>query len=328
MQVLHQFSGISDKDLLVGVKDLDDAAVYRISPDRAVVLTIDFFPPIVDDPAAFGGISAANALSDIYAMGGDPALAMNVVCFPEELPVSVLNEIISGSMEKLAEASVLVVGGHSITDKEVKFGLSVTGFIHPDRIITNSGACAGDSLILTKPIGTGVITSAMKNGKASPGEAEAALKSMLTLNKAASKIMLETPAGGGTGVNACTDITGFGLLGHAMEMAKASSVNMIIESGKVRFLPGAIELVGNKKNRPKNIKANMDFLEEDISTGPDLDREIFTLLFDPQTSGGLLMSLPDSGARQLLDALGGAGVEGSIIGTVVEREEGPPIRVL
>lgn len=324
MQVLHQFKHRGDKDLLVGPDKCDDAGVYRVAPDKAVILSIDFFPPIVDDPATFGRISAANALSDIYAMGGEPKLAMNVVCFPEELDVSVLNEIIAGSMEKLDEAGVLVVGGHSITDKEIKFGLSVTGFVHPDRVITNSGARPGDQLILTKPIGTGVVTSALKSKRAAGELAAPTLSSMETLNKAASKAMIEVEGG----VNACTDITGFGLIGHAMEVAKASSVNMVIEMDKVGFLPGAKELVADKKNRPKNMKSNMDFLKPDIEMREGLDPESQMLLFDPQTSGGLLISAPEANAGPLLEALLNTGVEASIIGTVFEREDGPVIRVL
>lgn len=324
MQVLHQFSHRGDNDLLVGPDKCDDAGVYRITPDKAVILSIDFFPPIVDDPATFGRISAANALSDIYAMGGEPRLAMNVVCFPEELPVSVLNEIIAGSMEKLDEAGVIVVGGHSITDKEIKFGLSVTGFVHPDKIVTNSGARAGDQLILTKPIGTGVVASALKAGRATPEDAEATLKSMVTLNREASKVMIEVEGG----PNACTDITGFGLLGHAMEVAKASSVNMVIEADKVGLLPGALELVLDKKNRPKNIKANIDYLEADVEMGASVDPALRMLLFDPQTSGGLLVSAPGASATPLVEALVQAGVEASIIGIVSAQEDGPIIRVV
>ncbi len=323
MQVLHQFKGEEIKDLLVGPKSFDDAGVYRIAPDKAAVLTIDFFPPIVDDPADFGRISAANALSDIYAMGAEPSLAMNVVCFPEELPISVLNEIIAGSIEKLDEAGVIVVGGHSIVDQEVKFGLSVTGFIHPDKIIKNSGARPGDSLILTKAIGTGVLTSAMKGGRASSDEAEAAIKSMVTLNRDASRVMVESHV-----VNACTDITGFGLLGHAMEVAKASSVCMEIVADKVPLLPGAIELVGSKKNRPKNIKSNMDFLESNIYMEKKVDSACQMLLFDPQTSGGLLLSAPEERSRELMETLVHAGVEASIIGSVAEKDRGPYIRVI
>ncbi len=324
MQVLHQFRHRGDKDLLVGPDKCDDAGVYRVTADKAVILSIDFFPPIVDDAATFGRISAANALSDIYAMGGEPSLAMNVVCFPEDLPVSVLNDIIAGSMEKLDEAGVIVVGGHSITDKEIKFGLSVTGFVHPDKIITNSGARPGDQLILTKPIGTGVVTSALKAGRATLDLAAPTLSSMETLNREAARAMIEAEGG----VNACTDITGFGLLGHAMEVAKASSVNMVIEADNVGLLPGAIELVMDKKNRPKNIKANMDFLGPDIEMENGLDPARRILLFDPQTSGGLLISAGEVSAGPLVEALVRAGVEASIIGNVVDQEDGPIIRVI
>ncbi len=323
MQVLHRFKGDEDKDLLVGPKSFDDAGVYRIAPDKAAVLTIDFFPPIVDDPVTFGRICAANALSDIYAMGAEPTLAMNMVCFPEELPISVLNDIISGSIEKLDEAGVIVVGGHSIVDKEVKFGLSLTGFVHPDKIVKNSGARVGDDLILTKPIGTGVVTSAMKAGRASTDEAEAAIKSMVTLNRDASRVMVEAGCAG-----ACTDITGFGLLGHAMEVARASSVNMVIEAAKVAMLPGALKLVAKRKNRPKNIKTNMDFLEPDLLIDAQLDPARSMLLFDPQTSGGLLISVARKRSPELMEKFARAGVEASIIGSVVEKGRGPVIRVI
>jgi selenide,water dikinase len=323
MQVLRQFKSVEDKDLLVGPESFDDAGVYRVSPDKAIILTIDFFPPIVDDPSTFGRICAANALSDIYAMGAEPSLVMNVVCFPEELPISVLNDIISGSMEKLNEAGAIVVGGHSIVDKEVKFGLSVTGFVHPDKIIKNSGARPGDKLILTKPIGTGVLTSAMKAGRAAADDAEAAIKSMVTLNREASRVMVSSGS-----VNACTDITGFGLLGHSMEVAKASAVGMEIEAKSVALLPGALSLIKKKKNRPKNIKVNMEYLEPDIEVDSGIDQSRYMLLFDPQTSGGLLISIPEERSAELMDRLIDAGVEGSIIGSVTELGPGPLIKVI
>src|SRR3990170_957785 len=214
-QVLRQLPKVEDKNLIAGTEHADDAGVYKLTEELAVINTLDFFPPIIDDPYTFGQISAANALSDVYAMGGVPRLAMNIVAFPASLDLSILQEIISGSTDKLKEAGVILIGGHSIEDKEVKYGLSVTGFVHPDKVVKNSGAKSGDVLVLTKPIGVGIITSALKNRNISESDADESIISMKTLNNISSKIMVET------GVNACTDITGFGLIGHAVEMADA-----------------------------------------------------------------------------------------------------------
>lgn len=314
MQVLHQLPHIKDKDLLVGIETADDAGVYRVSEGLAVISTLDFFPPIVDDPYLFGQIAAANALSDVYAMGGAPRLAMNIVCFPRELGLEVLNEILKGSMDKLAEASVLLVGGHSVEDSEVKYGLSVTGFAHPGKITTNRGAVPGDALILTKPIGVGVITSALKAGRIKPAQVEGALSSMKTLNKAASEAMLEV------GVNACTDITGYGLMGHAMEVAKGSGVSLEIFFNSVKVFPHALELVRKKANRPRTIATNREFLRADVKmTGLTEDEEL--MLYDPQTSGGLLISVPNEKSMELLAKLSQRGVDASIIGNVIEKNE-------
>jgi selenide,water dikinase len=321
MQVLHQLPHIKDKDLLVGVETSDDAAVYRISDDLAAVTSLDFFPPIVDDPYTFGQIAASNSLSDIYAMGGRPRFATNIVCFPKELDLEILIEIIKGSMEKLKEAGVLLVGGHSVEDKEVKYGLSVTGFINPVDITTNKGARAGDLLILTKPIGTGVITSAIKAGGYSSDEAEDAFDSMKTLNKAASEAMVEV------GVSSCTDITGFGLLGHAFEVAGASGVSMVIRSGDVSIFPKAVELVKKKKNRPRAIGTNREFIKGNIEISEKVNEAIELLLYDPQTSGGLLIAVEKEKAKRLTERLEAGGVVPSTIGEVVEKEEGRAIRV-
>src|SRR3970040_1036995 len=220
-QVLRQLPKVEDKNLIAGTEHADDAGVYKLTGELAVINTVDFFPPIIDDPYTFGQISGANALSDVYAMGGVPRLAMNIVAFPASLDLSILQEIIKGSTDKLKEAGVILVGGHSIEDKEIKYGLSVTGLVHPQKVITNAGAKPGDKLILTKPIGVGVITTALKSGKIEPDEVKDAIDSMKAITDKASLIMQEV------GVNACTEITGFGLMGHAMEMAEARSGGMI-----------------------------------------------------------------------------------------------------
>ncbi len=297
MQVLHQLPVTKDKDLLVGIETADDAGVYRLSDDTAVISTVDFFPPIVDDPFTFGEIAAANALSDVYAMGGSPRLAMNIVCFPKELPHEVLNEILKGSLAKLNEAGVLLVGGHSIEDSEVKYGLSITGFSHPDKIITNSGARPGDALILTKPLGTGVVTSAIKAGKMREEEAEAVFDSMRALNRHASVCMVEF------GASACTDITGYGLAGHAMEMAKGSGVSIIIDAPSVRVFPGALKFVTKKSCRPRTLLTNREYLMPDIEAGASVPEELELVLFDPQTSGGLLIAIREEEATPFIERL-------------------------
>ena len=320
MQVLHQLPHIKDKDLLVGIETADDAGVYKISEEVAVITTLDFFPPIVDDPYLFGQIAAANALSDVYAMGGSPRLAMNIVGFPKALGLDVLNDILRGSMDKLNEAGVLLVGGHSIEDSEVKYGLSVTGFVHPKKVTTNRGARAGDALILTKPIGVGVITSALKAGRLKSGDAGDALASMSALNKNASAVMVES------GVTACTDITGYGLLGHAMEMAAGSRVNFVIRSKDVRVFPEALKLVKRKSNRPRNLGRNIEYLAPNVRSA-DIDEPLKLLLYDPQTSGGLLMAVPAGKASSVVERLHDRGVFGFVIGEVVEEEAGWRIRV-
>jgi len=287
----------------------------------AIITTLDFFPPIVNDPYTFGQIAAANSLSDVYAMGGVPRLAMNIVGFPKALDMSILGDILRGGMDKMAEADVLTVGGHSVEDSEVKYGLSVTGFVHPDKILTNPGARAGDSLILTKPIGVGIITSALKAGKISLSEATPAIDSMTTLNKSALEAM--SPAD----VGACTDITGYGLLGHAMEVCEASGVNFIIDAGAVPIFPRTLDFVKKKALRPKTIASSREALLKDLSLSSGLGKELELVLFDPQTSGGLLISVAESDADQLLDRLRAEGLDASIIGSVTTREEGWKIKV-
>ncbi len=312
---------VEDKDLLVGYNTADDAGVYRLGPEQAIITTLDFFPPIVDDPYTFGQIAAANSLSDVYAMGGTPRLAMNIVGFPKALDISVLGEILRGGMDKMSEAGVLTVGGHSVEDNEVKYGLSVTGFVHPDKIITNAGARPGDALVLTKPIGVGIITSAMKAGKMTPAQGRGAIDSMTTLNKSAMEAMISA------GARCCTDITGYGLLGHAMEMAEASDVNLVIRARDVRVFPRALEFVKKRSMRPKTIASTRNTLLPDLKIAPGIAEELELTLFDPQTSGGLLISVAAPRVEGLLDDLASQGLDASVIGTVTPREEGWKIRV-
>lgn len=310
-----------DKDLLVGFDKSDDAGVYKISGETAVVATLDFFPPIVDDPFLFGQIAAANALSDVYAMGGAPRFALNIVCFPKELGMEVLTEIIRGAVDRLDEAGAVLAGGHSIEDREIKFGLSVTGFVHPEKVITNAGARPGDVLVLTKPLGTGIITSALKKGNIRLEDAEIAFTSMKALNRAAAEAMIET------GARACTDITGYGLMGHAMEMAKASNVNLVIASKDVPFFPKVLELVKSKGNRPRTLIENMEFMSPDIQFKHGMAEAVQMAVFDPQTSGGLLISIPEGKYDTLSNNLTQRRVKHHVIGSVVRAEEGWRIRV-
>ena len=321
MQVLHQLPATIDPNLLVGIDTADDAGVYKISEELAVISTLDFFPPIVDDPFTFGQIAAANALSDVYAMGGVPRLAMNIVCFPKALPLEALDLILKGSMEKIRESGALLVGGHSVEDNEVKYGLSVTGFIHPSKITANSTSRPGDLLVLTKPVGVGVVMSALKAGRIRPEDAEPAVASMTTLNRGASEAMQEV------GVNACTDITGYGVLGHAMEMAKGSGVNLEIRAGEVALFPGALELMRKRTNRPRTLVSNMEFVMKDAVAG-GIPEDLLMCLFDPQTSGGLLISVAEEKAEALLSRLRGRAISPRVIGRVLEKEDGWRVRVV
>ena len=312
-QVLRHLPEMTDKNLLVGAKHADDAGVYKLTDELAVINTLDFFPPVIDDPYTFGQIAAANALSDVYAMGGVPKLAMNIVAFPADLDISILQEIINGSTDKLKEAGVILIGGHSIEDKEIKYGLSVTGLIHPEKVVANAGAKPGDKLILTKPIGTGVITTALKRGKIIPDEVMDVIISMKTLNDKPSVVMQEV------GVNACTDITGFGLLGHAMGMAEASSVSMTFKIKNIPFFPKALELAKKSVNHPKIIKSNKDYLTPNIRMTDDIKPEQEALLYDPQTSGGLLISVSSERSQELIGRLSAAKILGAVIGEVAEK---------
>lgn len=299
-------------NLLVGCQTFDDAGVYKLTDDLALVQTLDFFTPIVDDPYHFGRIAAANALSDIYAMGGRPLTAMNIVCFPiKELPKDVLKEILKGGMEKIQEAGAVLVGGHSVDDKELKYGLSVTGLIHPDRIVTNQGARTGDKLILTKPIGTGVIATAIKGKMADRASIDRVIEVMSALNDKAAEIMVKY------GAHACTDITGFGLGGHLLEMARASQCEIAIYADSLPFLPGAREyaLTGLI---PAGSYAIKHFCEHSVGVDPKVESVVVDLVFDAQTSGGLVFSLEASKAGACLKELREAGItDAAIIGEVI-----------
>ena len=300
-----------------GMESLDDAGVYKLSDDLAIIQTIDFFTPIVDDPYDFGQIAVANALSDVYAMGGKPLTAMNVVCFPiNKLDISILKEILKGGIDKMMEAGVTLVGGHSIDDAELKYGLSVTGIVHPKRMITNAGAKVGDELILTKPLGTGIISTALKAGKVGKELVAKVTKYMASLNKKTSELMQELE------VHACTDITGFGFLGHACQIAKNSQVGININSASVPAFPEVDEFA-KKGLCPGGLSRNREFYGKMVEFSKQVPDYIKDMLFDPQTSGGLLISLAPEDAELLVGKLKKAGIlEAAIVGEVIGKPEG------
>jgi len=301
----------SHPNLLVGIETCDDAGVYKLSDDVALVQTLDFFTPIVNDPYHFGRIAAANALSDVYAMGGTPLTAMNIVCFPvKDMPKQILKDILRGGLEKIHEAGALLVGGHSVDDQELKYGLSVTGIVHPDKILTNKGARVGDQLILTKPIGTGIVATAIKGKLASQAAVETMIEVTSTLNGQASQIMLEYET------HACTDVTGFALGGHLLEMARASHVEIAIHAEKIPIMPEAKEyaLMGLI---PAGSYATKHFCEHMVETRPGLETILIDLIFDPQTSGGLVVSIAPDQAHACLHELRDEGIQSAaIIGEV------------
>jgi selenide, water dikinase len=312
-QVLRSLTLPTSPDLLVGLGVPDDAAVYRIADDLALVQTVDFFPPIVDDPYTFGAIAAANALSDVYAMGGRPILALAIAGFPEDLPPAVIGAILQGGADKVAEAGAVVAGGHTVVDKEPKYGLCVTGLIHPDRVTAKAGARPGDVLLLTKPIGTGVITTAHKHGIVAEEHLQAAIASMLRLNRRAAEVATDGELHG------ATDITGYGLLGHAGELARNSGAGLEIDLERVPLLPGALDYA-QRQIFPGGLGRNRDYLLDDgfvrLAEGLDIARA--QLLFDPQTSGGLLFALPALAGATLHARLAAAGEPCWEIGHVVE----------
>jgi selenide,water dikinase len=287
---------VDHPDLLVGSATGDDAAVYRLDDRTALVVTVDFFTPITDDPYEFGSVAAANSLSDVYAMGGRPLVALNVVGFPAALAAEMLGDVLRGGYDKAAEANCLIVGGHTVDDNEPKYGLSVVGLVEPGKQVSNAGAQPGDILVLTKPIGTGIITTGCKAGVAPPGSVETAVETMATLNRAPSEAMMEV------GVNACTDITGFGLMGHLTGMLRASGVSARISASAVPVLPGVAELL-EQGVAPGGTHRNQAGVEDCVDWDESLTEDYKLLLCDAQTSGGLLISVPEARLPQLLAAL-------------------------
>ena len=300
-----------DDRVLVDYRTSDDAGVYQLDAARALVQTVDFFTPIVDDPFVYGQIAAANALSDVYAMGGRPLTALAIAGFPKDADRQVLKQIFAGGLAKLHEAGVALLGGHTVQDGEIKFGYAVTGEVDPMRVWSNAGARAGDVLLLTKPIGTGVISTALKFGRAPSTAVDAAIASMVTLNKAAAEVLSSLS----DVVHGCTDVTGFGLVGHASEVAAASGCTLRIDAGAVPLLPGAVDLVDG--NVPGGGKTNRVYFETGTRVGGNLDPRIVQLMHDPQTSGGLLVSIRAEDADRTGAALRGQGVLAARIGSVL-----------
>ena len=298
----------SDERVLVDWRTADDAGVYRLDERRALVQTVDFFTPIVDDPYAYGRIAAANALSDVYAMGGRPLTALAIAGFPAAEDRAILTEIFRGGLAALADAHVALLGGHTVQDQEIKFGYAVTGEVDPETMWTNAGAKPGDRLILTKPIGTGVIGTAIKGGRAAEGVAAAAIASMSRLNADAAEAMRKVP------VHACTDVTGFGLIGHSTEIARASRCTILIDVDAVPVFDGALDLV--HANTPGGGRTNRRHFESSVTSDAPLDPRRVQLLYDPQTSGGLLFAVPGDAAEQALRALSEAHVDAWVVGAV------------
>jgi len=309
-QVLCRVPRVVNPNVLVGYETADDAGVYRLSDSLALVQTVDFFTPIVDDPHTYGAIAAANSLSDVYAMGGVPISALSIVAFPAGGDMDVLRRILTGGAEKIAESGAVILGGHSVSDSEIKFGYSVTGTVHPRRIWANATARAGDVLILTKPLGTGVISTALKRGLAAEPHVERAVASMLTLNRAAAEAAADLE------VHGCTDITGFGLLGHGREMANGSRVSIELEAAAVALLDGALDYA-RAGAIPGGLKSNREFASPAVAAAAGVDPPLLDLLYDPQTSGGLLLSMSVADAPRFLERF----PAGRIVGTVTPRRE-------
>ena len=304
----------ADPSLLVGFDGSDDAAVYRLSGELAMVQTVDFFPPVVDDPYDFGRIAAANALSDVYAMGGEPKLAMNLLAVPSCLPLEAVGAILEGGADKVKEAGAVIAGGHSIEDPEPKYGLCVTGVVHPDRVLTNSGARAGDILVLTKPLGAGILTTAAKADLLSEADCRAMVAVMAALNRAAAEAAVPLLP------SACTDVTGFGLMGHAREMAEGSGVTLELWPDKAPLQPRVLELARDGII-PGGAYRNRAFAGPDAEGEEAFPQALMDCLYDPQTSGGLLISIPEERAAQLLRRLSDAGVPAAAVGTARPRGE-------
>ena len=311
--VLGRLPKQTDGNLLVGFETSDDAGIYRIAPNLALVQTVDFFTPLVDDPYTFGQIAATNALSDVYAMGGRPVTALSIVCFPQDGDLDVLEAIMHGGMAKVAEAGCVVAGGHSVRDPEIKFGYAVTGLIDPDRVLTNAGAQEGDDLLFTKSIGTGVITTALKQGKAEAAWVEEAIRSMTTLNRRAAEVVA-----GAEDVHAMTDVTGFGMMGHARELALGSGMRIEIIVDQVPRIEGALAAIA-RGAVPGGLLTNREFAECVTGDAPGvrIADDVRALLYDPQTAGGLLIAVAASSSAALQKSLRDAGVPATKIGSVV-----------
>jgi selenide,water dikinase len=301
------------ENLIVGIETSDDAAVYKLNDDMAVIQTLDFFTPVVDDPYTFGQVAAANSLSDIYAMGGKPTLALNIVCFPNCLPIDVLGEILKGGADKVIEAGAVVIGGHTVDDNEPKYGLSVMGMVHPDKVLRNYGSQIGDHIIITKPLGTGIINTAIKGQVASKEAYDKVIKVMSTLNRYAGEIIVKHK------VSACTDVTGFGLMGHGYEMAQASKVTMKLYKDKIPYISQAKEygemgfVPGGSYNNRNYLEGKYEFI--------DVPEWMKDILFDPQTSGGLLITCSKEESIQIIEELSKLELESSVIGEVIPKEK-------
>ncbi|GIX49140.1 MAG: selenide, water dikinase [Candidatus Tectimicrobiota bacterium] len=313
-QALASLPPQHDPRVLVGTSTADDAGVYRLSDELALVQTVDFFTPIVDDPYTYGRIAAANALSDVYAMGAKPLTALNIVCYPEKLDPEGLALILQGGQERATAAGVAVIGGHTVTDKELKYGMAVTGIVHPERVVTNAGARPGDWLVLTKPLGTGILTTAFKAGKGTPELVARVAESMWTLNDVAAEAMLAH------GVHAATDITGNGLLGHAWEMARASGVRLRLRATAIPVFEEALYFA-RRGYLTRGDVSNREYTQGHVQLDPRLSPEQVRVLFDPQTSGGLLIALPPAQAEALVATLQARGVSAAAV--VGEVEAGP-----
>ena len=301
----------------MGFGRADDAGVYKLTDDLAIIQTIDFFTPIVNEPYVFGQIAVANALSDVYAMGGTPITAMNVVCFPRKtMDINVLREILAGGVDKMKEAGVILVGGHSVIDPELKYGLSVTGIIHPERVLTNTGIKVGDRLILTKPLGIGIVSTAIKGEVAEEEHIKTVQSIMTELNKVASCLMQEV------GVNACTDVTGFGFLGHASEMVQSEdNIGIIVYASRIPLIEGTLKFVA-EGIIPAGTYENRKFYESRIEFLPGVHEDFKDILFDPQTSGGLLISVSEEKSAELVELLLLRGIKCAIVGEVIEGLKG------
>ena len=315
MQVLKDLPLVQHPNLLVGTETGDDAGVYKLQDNLALVFTMDFFPPIVDDPFDFGAIAAANSLSDVYAMGGKPLLALNIVGFPNSLPKEILGTILQGGYAKAQEASCLIVGGHTVDDEEPKYGMAVVGTVTPGQQVTNAGAKPGDQLVLTKPLGTGVITTAAKQGVVSDQVLQGAVDTMATLNQRASEAMMQV------GPHACTDVTGFGLMGHLEGMVRGSEVAARIHLGKIPVLPGVQELLAQGV-APAGTHRNLEGVEAITDWHPDILLEDKLLICDAQTSGGLLISVAGDKVQRLLKALEERGIEDArVVGEIIDSPQ-------